>query len=125
MRIADVVQDVSGGSPVMVEGTDGQLYGMEVDVEAAKAELREIASKDQGKGGTDFLKNVGLGAFADQLQDLKLGATFNPSSGGCAAVMHTLICWPAKLLCSCICQAKTAKTWNFPCDVLLQENLAA
>ena len=57
----------------MVEGTDGQLFGMEVDVEAAKAELREIASRDQGKGATDFLKNVGLGAFADQLQDLKLG----------------------------------------------------
>lgn len=57
----------------MVEGTDGMLYGMEVDVEAAKAELREIASKDHGKGATDFLKNVGLGSFAEQLQDLKLG----------------------------------------------------
>ena len=57
----------------MVEGTDGQLYGMEVDVEAAKAELREIASRNQGKGATDFLRNIGLGAFSDQLADLKLG----------------------------------------------------
>lgn len=57
----------------MVEGTDGQLFGMEVDVEAAKAELREIASKDEGKGASDFLRNIGLGSFAEQLQDLRLG----------------------------------------------------
>lgn len=57
----------------MVEGTDGQLFGMEVDVEAAKAELREINAKDEGQGASKFLKSIGLGAFADQLDDLKLG----------------------------------------------------
>ena len=67
------VQDVSGGKPVAVEGTDGQLWGMEVDVEAAKAELREISSRDEGKGVSDFLNGIGLGAFASQLDDLKLG----------------------------------------------------
>ena len=66
-------QDVSGGMPVMVEGTDGQLFGMEVDVEAAKAELREISAKDEGQGASKFLKSIGLGAFAEQLDDLKLG----------------------------------------------------
>ena len=51
------MQDVSGGLPVMVEGTDGQLFGMEVDVEAAKAELREINAKDEGQGASKFLKS--------------------------------------------------------------------
>lgn len=64
---------MSGGSPVLVEGTEGHLYGMEVDVEAAKAELREISSRDEGQGASKFLRSVGLGAFAEQLDDLKLG----------------------------------------------------
>lgn len=69
------MQDVSGGRPVEVEGTDGQLFGMEVDVEAAKAELREISAKDEGQGASKFLKSIGLGAFAEQLDDLKLGTS--------------------------------------------------
>ena len=43
-------------------------------MEAAKAELREISAKDEGQGASNFLKNIGLGAFAEQLDDLKLGA---------------------------------------------------
>ena len=70
------MQDVSGGKPVVVEGTDGMLWGMEVDVEAAKAELREIAKKDEGKGASKFLSSIGLGSLAEQLEDLKLGRLF-------------------------------------------------
>lgn len=57
-----------------VDGTDGQLYGMEVEVEAARAELREITARDQGKSVSSFLSSIGLGAFADQLEGLGLGA---------------------------------------------------
>lgn len=67
------MQDVSGGNPVPVDGTDDNLYGMEVEVEAAKAELREIAARDQGKNVSNFLNSIGLGAFAEQLDDLRLG----------------------------------------------------
>jgi len=65
---------------VLVDGTDGLLWGMEVDVEAAKAELREISSKDEGKGTSKFLSSIGLGSLAEQLDDLKLGTiTFQAS----------------------------------------------
>ena len=44
------VQDVSGGAPVAVEGTDLPLWGMEVDPEQAKDELRASMAKDDGAG---------------------------------------------------------------------------
>jgi hypothetical protein len=75
-----VPQDVSGGKPVLVEGTDGLLWGMEIDVEAAKAELREISSKDEGKGTSKFLSSIGLGILAEQLDDLKLGTITSQAS---------------------------------------------
>lgn len=31
------VQDVSGGRPVEVQGTDGRVYGMEIDLELVRA----------------------------------------------------------------------------------------
>jgi arsenite/tail-anchored protein-transporting ATPase len=66
-------QDVSGGKPVRVEGTDLPLWGMEIDVEDAKAELREATGKDGGKGVDEFLGGMGLGVVSDQLRDLQLG----------------------------------------------------
>ena len=36
------LQDVSGGNPVAVDGTDGNLWGMQVDLEAAKEEIRNL-----------------------------------------------------------------------------------
>lgn len=66
-------QDVSGGAPVLLAGTDLPLWGMEIDVEAAKQELRALGSKDDGKQVTDFLNSVGLGGFGEQLRDLQLG----------------------------------------------------
>jgi len=41
---------VSGGKPVAVEGTDLPLWGMEVDPEQAKDELRASMAKDDGAG---------------------------------------------------------------------------
>jgi hypothetical protein len=37
-----VLQDVSGGRPVLVEGLDGNLWGMQVDLEAARQEIQDL-----------------------------------------------------------------------------------
>ena len=68
-----LAQDVSGGKPVAVEGTDLPLWGLEVDPDAASASLKAGAAKNDGKGIRDFLGGFGLGALADQLADLRLG----------------------------------------------------
>lgn len=68
-----LAQDVSGGSPVEVEGTDGMLYGMEVDPIEAREEFRRVMRKDDGKGVQDFMGSFGLGGLAKQLEELKLG----------------------------------------------------
>ena len=58
-----------------MQGTDLPLWGMEVDVAAARDELRAAArAADGGTSKVDgFLKSVGLGAFAEQIADLRLG----------------------------------------------------
>ncbi|KAL4441055.1 hypothetical protein ABPG77_010486 [Micractinium sp. CCAP 211/92] len=66
-------QDVSGGKPVLLEGTDGRVYGMEIDLEQARQELRELSGQDEGRRIDDILSSVGLGGVADQLKDLRLG----------------------------------------------------
>ena len=67
-------QDVTGGTPVAVEGTDGMLYAMEVDPEQAKSEFAAFAKQtDMSSGAKDFMSSVGLGGFAEQIGDLKLG----------------------------------------------------
>ena len=66
-------QDVSGGKPVPVEGTDLPLWGLEVDPDAARLEWSAAASKDGGAGVRNVLGGFGLGMLADQLADLKLG----------------------------------------------------
>jgi arsenite-transporting ATPase len=69
-----LAQDVTGGMPVAVEGTDMMLYAMEVDPDQAKAEFAAFAkTNDMGAGAKNFMSSVGLGGFADQLGDLKLG----------------------------------------------------
>ena len=69
-------QDVSGGVPVAVEGTDLPVWGMEIDVERAKAELRELGQA--GASGSskvdDFMSGVGFGPLQEQLKDLRLSA---------------------------------------------------
>ena len=64
------LQDVSSGKPVRVGDTD--LYGMEIDVAAAAEEIRSIGKADKGKSVDDVLGSFGLGAFAEQLKDLRL-----------------------------------------------------
>jgi len=68
---------VSGGAPVAVEGTELPLWGMEIDVERARAELREMGQAGTSVGGgskvDDFMSGVGLGALQEQLKDLRLG----------------------------------------------------
>jgi len=89
-------QDLSGGKPVRVEGSvhgsapgaggdggdgggDGgdpvpiPLWGMQIDLDGAKAELRAALEAGGAKGFNDFLDSLGLGAVAAQLKDLELG----------------------------------------------------
>ena len=66
------LQDVSGGKPVRVGDSD--LWGMEIDVEAAAEEIRSIGKADKGKNVDEVLGSFGLGAFAEQLKDLRLSA---------------------------------------------------
>ncbi|PNH08215.1 putative arsenical pump-driving ATPase [Tetrabaena socialis] len=74
--------DVSGGRPVLLQGTDLPLWGLEIDAEEAKREF-------MGGGGTgadgepagpsaaaqvgDFMNKMGMGFITDQLKELKLG----------------------------------------------------
>ncbi|GAQ80767.1 P-loop containing nucleoside triphosphate hydrolases superfamily protein [Klebsormidium nitens] len=66
-------QDVRGGTPVQVEGTDLPLYAMEIDPEQAREEFRGKAGQDGGKGVKDFMEGMGLGGWVEQLGELKLG----------------------------------------------------
>ena len=71
-------QRVDGGRPVRVDGmAAGQLYGLEVNPEDAKEELREFSGSDgareMGAGVKDFMGSVGLGGVVDQIADLRLG----------------------------------------------------
>ena len=69
-----LAQDVTGGLPVAVNGTDNMLYAMEVDPDQAKEEFAAFAKQnDVSSGAKDFMSSVGLGGLADQLGDLKLG----------------------------------------------------
>jgi len=67
---------VAGGRPVRVTGPgadDIPLWGLEVDVAAAKADMKAAAAADGGDKVASFLNSVGLGVFAEQLADLRLG----------------------------------------------------
>ena len=67
-------QDVRGGQPVLVDGTDGNLWGLEIDPEEAKEEFSAFVQRDENQAQVeDFLGSVGLGGFADQLAELRLG----------------------------------------------------
>ena len=67
-----LAQSVSGGEPVAVDGTDGRLWGLELDPDLAKEELKAFATGDGGKGIADFASQMGLGPILAQLSDLKL-----------------------------------------------------
>lgn len=63
-----LAQDISGGKPVPLSGTDLPIWGMEIDPEEARAELRELARGDGGAEMFETLNGVGLGKFAEQLK---------------------------------------------------------
>ena len=71
-----LMQDISGGLPVPLAGTELPIWGMEVDPEQAREELRELARDDGASEAYDMMRAVGLGSFADQLQVCPL---FDPS----------------------------------------------
>ena len=78
-----LAQDVTGGVPVCVDGTDAQLYAMEVDPNQAKEEFAAFAKQtDMSQGAKDFMGSVGLGGLADQLGDLKLGELLDTPPAG-------------------------------------------
>lgn len=66
-------QDLTGGMPVSVEGSDFPLFAMEINPEQARAEFRAANSKDGGSGVKDFMDSMGLGGWVEQLGELKLG----------------------------------------------------
>ena len=66
-------QDVSGGVPRPVQGTDLPIWGMEIDPERAKAEFREYTDSGGREQMNDFAGQLGLGAIMEQLTDLRLG----------------------------------------------------
>ena len=66
-------QDLSGGSPIEVSGTNGMVWGLQIDIEAAKRDLRNLGRGDNGKQFDDFLDGLGFGGIADQLKKLRLG----------------------------------------------------
>ena len=46
-------QDISGGQPVQLEGTDLPVWGMEIDPDKAKQQFRSYSATDKGsKVGT-------------------------------------------------------------------------
>merc|ERR1719352_327749 len=66
--LADQLGDLKLG-----ELLDTPPPGLDEAMAIAKAEIRQFASADGGKGVNDFMDSVGLGAFTQQLADLKLG----------------------------------------------------
>lgn len=63
-----LAQDVSGGVPVRVSGTEAPLWALEIEPKKARAELRALAQGDGGDKAIEMLSSVGLGALADQLK---------------------------------------------------------
>ena len=63
-----LAQDISGGKPVPLAGTDLPIWGMEIDPEEARRELRELSQGDGGAEMFETLNGVGLGKFAEQLK---------------------------------------------------------
>lgn len=83
-----LAQSVSGGSPVLVEGTDGKLYGLEIDPEEAKADFEAFAKLFDGEGAggaaeppNPLAELMGLGGA------MKLGDLFKTPLPGMDEIM--------------------------------------
>lgn len=84
-----LAQDVSGGKPVLLQGTDLPLWGLEIDPEEAKREFFAEREGEDGSTGpsaasqvTDFMNKMGMGFVLDQLKDLKLAELLNTPPPG-------------------------------------------
>ena len=114
---------MSGGKPVRVG--DSNLWGMEIDVAAAAEEIRNIGKADKGKGVEDVLGSFGLGAFADQLKDLRLSKRRFPSGHGLFLCfqLHLLnqlaICPATSLLLILRVEGRPAVSLLFPAYIYL------
>ncbi|KFM28320.1 Putative arsenical pump-driving ATPase [Auxenochlorella protothecoides] len=68
-----LAQDVSGGMPVMLEGTELPLWALEIDPEREKAKFKAYTAGDGKQEVKDFMGGFGLGGLLEQFTDLKLG----------------------------------------------------
>lgn len=76
---------MSGGKPIQLEGTTLPLWGLEVNIEAARESMKDAVSGPDGLEG--IMDDVGLGMLTDQIKDLKLGELLeNPPPGSDEAI---------------------------------------
>ncbi len=72
-------QDVSGGSPIQVQGIDFPLFAMEIDPEVEKENFKQFTASDSSKKAmNDIAGGFGFGmsqltSLFEQLSDIKLG----------------------------------------------------
>ncbi len=66
-------QDLSGGEPVLLAGTDLPLWGMEIDPEKAREEFKVYAGGKGKQEAAEFAGGFGLSNIVEQLADLRLG----------------------------------------------------
>ncbi|KAK9851904.1 hypothetical protein WJX84_008222 [Apatococcus fuscideae] len=77
-----LAQDLSGGMPVPIEGTELPLWAMEIDTEKATSDFRASSAAGKGKGGIGFLKGTPLEGLGGSLGDLKLGELLETAPPG-------------------------------------------
>lgn len=85
-------QDVSGGSPVSVQGADGALDAIELDLAAERAELSRLLRGDDGDNNTAAQppsslggllgSALGVNGLLEQLRGLNLGELLDPPPPG-------------------------------------------
>ena len=68
-----LLQDVSGGKPVLVEGTALPLWGLEIDPENEKQAFRAWSAGSGKQEAKEFMGGFGISSVIEQLADLKLG----------------------------------------------------
>ncbi|KAJ9540479.1 hypothetical protein OSB04_026985 [Centaurea solstitialis] len=66
-------QDLTGGMLVPIQGPSSPLFGLEINPEKTREDLRSASEANGGAGVKDAINSMGLGMVADQLGDLKLG----------------------------------------------------
>ena len=83
-----LAQSVAGGEPVLVEGTEGRLFGMEIDPDEAKEDFKEFAKLFDGGGGGGKSDNPLAALMGGAgLGDLNLGELLESPPPGLDEVM--------------------------------------